>query len=240
MGIVVSATKVVTVNDAHQNGVDTSVEANPTFGKLKGIRLIHVYSRNHKGDRRDDGNPLMHALKARRGFSIAPFWAQQLMTRARQILEKVKEDLQGFDYCMPIPSSSPFCAQFAALVSDVSGVQLLDPSFLRKRQVGELLADARAAPPRMRPGLRGAFASQLHAWEQMDPTAVYQAKDIDLGLRPFFGAFALPGNPPELRGKRVLIVDDLFASGSSLLSVREILQNQLGAEVAGVCFLSGV
>ncbi len=91
----------------------------------------------------------------------------------------------------------------------------------------------------MRPGLRGAFASQLHAWEQMELTAVYQAKSIDVGLRPFFGAFALAGEPPELRDKRVLVVDDLFASGSSLLSVREIVQHQLGAEVADVCFLSG-
>ncbi|WP_156453493.1 hypothetical protein [Methylobacterium sp. CCH5-D2] len=147
MGIEVSATKVVTVNDAHQNGVDTSVEANPTRGRLKGIRLTHVFSRNRKGGRRDDGNPLMHALKGRRGYSIMPFWEQQLLTRAEHILAKASEDLQGFDHCMPIPSSSAFCARFAALVSAASGAPLLDPSFLCKRQVGELLAEARAAPP---------------------------------------------------------------------------------------------
>lgn len=240
MGIEVSATKVVTVNDAHQNGVDTSVEANPTHGRLKGIRLTHIFSRNRKGDRRDDGNPLMHALKGRRGYSIMPFWEQRLLTRAKRILAKVSEDLQGFDHCMPIPSSSPFCARFAALVSAASGAPLLEPSFLCKRQVGELLAEARAAPPKMRPGLKGAFTSQLHAWEQMDPASIYQAKDIDVSLRQFFGAFALTGDPPEVRGTRILVVDDLFASGSSLLAVREILQNQLGAEVACVCFLSGV
>ncbi|BCM87713.1 hypothetical protein mvi_61740 (plasmid) [Methylobacterium indicum] len=80
------------------------------------------------------------------GYSIMPFWEQQLLTRAERILAKVSGDLQGFDHCMPIPSSSPFCARFAALVSAASGAPLLEPSFLCKRQVGELLAEARAAP----------------------------------------------------------------------------------------------
>ncbi|BCM87711.1 hypothetical protein [Methylobacterium indicum] len=79
MGIEVSGTKVVTVNDAHQNGVDTSIEANPTHGRLKGIRLTHVFSRNRKGDRRDDGNPLMHALKGRRGEPLRVFRRLQLL-----------------------------------------------------------------------------------------------------------------------------------------------------------------
>ena len=233
--------KAVSINDQHENGVDTSVQGNPTRGRLKAVPLIHVFRRNLKGRRQDDdGNPLIHALKGRRGFTITLFWEQQLMTRARHILGKVAEDLRGFDQCMPMPSSSPFCARFAAEVAQVAGAPLLPPTFLRKKRVGEVLQELAANPPRLRPALKGPFTSQLHAWQGLDANADYQAKDVPLNLRYLVSPFALQGASPDITGQRILIVDDLFATGSSMLAVREILQNQLGAEVAGVYFLSGV
>lgn len=239
MGIEVSADKVVTLNDQHQNGVDTSVDGNPTKGRFRGITLLHVFSRNQRGARRDDGNPLIHALKGRKGFSIVAHWRGQVMARSKAILEKAAEQLEGFDYVVPMPSSSPFCAEFAALVAQVCGAEILEPSFLRKRRVGEVLAEAKASPPNAGRDKR-ALASLLYAWERTNPEAIYQAKDVDVRLRLLFNAFALEGEAPELQGKRVLIVDDIFATGSSLASVREIVGNQLGAEVSAVFFLSGV
>lgn len=240
MGIEVSAAKVVTINDQHENGVDTSIAGNPIFGKFKGITLIHVFSRNQKGSRRDDGNPLIHALKGRRGFSITEFWKGRLMARARTILASAPNSLEGFDYCLPMPSSSPFCTEFAAAVSAASGAPILDSSFLRKRTVGELLADIEANPPKVRESAKGAFKSQLHAWQGMDPTATYQAKDVNVALREHFPPFVSVGDLPDVAGKRVLVVDDVFATGTSLASVREIVQNQLDAQVSAIFFLSGV
>lgn len=240
MGIEVSAANAVTINDQHENGVDTSVEGNPTEGRLDSIVLLHVFSRNKMGPRRDDGNPLVHALKARRGFSILPFWKNQIMARAKAILEKAGDNLQGFDFVMPMPSSSPFCAEFAAMVSEVCGAPILPPTFLRKRQVAELLAETKANPPKARGQQKRALASQLYIWERMNPEAFYQAKDVDIHLRPFFNAFALDGDAPDIDGRRVLIVDDIFATGSSLVSARAILEYELGAQVSAVFFLSGV
>lgn len=239
MGIEVSNTKAVSINDQHENGVDTSVHGNPTRDRIKAIPLIHVFRRNYKGTRQDDGNPLIHALKGRRGFTITPFWEGQVMSRARRILAEVAMDLQGFDHCMPMPSSSPFCARFAAEVAQVANAPLLPPTFLRKKRVGEVLQELAARPPRLRPAQRGPFASQLHAWQGLDANADYQAKDVPLNLRHLVGPFALQGPPPGIRGQRILVVDDLFSTGSSILAAREILQNQLGGQVSGVCFLSG-
>jgi len=240
MGIEVSADKVVTLNDQHQNGVDTSVDGNPAKGRFRGIQLLHVFSRNQRGARRDDGNPLIHALKGRRGFSIAAHWQSQVMCRAKAILEKAAEQFQGFDYVLPMPSSSPFCAEFAELVAQATCAPILNPDFLRKRRVEEVLAETKANPPKVVGRLKTALASQLYAWEKTNPKAIYQAKDVDVGLRRFFNAFALEGEAPDLQGKRVLIVDDVFATGSSLASLREIVGNQLGAEVSAVFFLSGL
>jgi len=239
MGIEVSNTKVVSINDQHENGVDTSVHGNPTRDRLKAIPLIHVFRRNFRGTRQDDGNPLIHALKGRRGFTITPFWEQQVMSRTRRILAEVADDLQGFDHCMPMPSSSTFCTRFAAEVSQVAGAPLLPPTFLRKKRVGEVLQELAANPPRLRPAQKGPFTSQLHAWHGLDPNADYQAKDVPLNLRHLVSPFMRQGTPPNVGGQRILVVDDLFATGSSILAAREILQNQLGAQIAGVCFLSG-
>ena len=161
------------------------------------------------------------------------------MARAQDILGKAAAELQDFDFILPMPSSSPFCAEFAAMVAAVSGAPILAPDFLRKRRVGEVLADIKANPPNVG-RYKTAFASQLHALEHTNPDIIYQAKAVDVGLRAFFNAFALDGDAPDLAGKRVLIVDDIFATGSSLASVREIVGNQLGAQVSAVFFLSGV
>lgn len=238
MGIDISTAKAVSINDTHENGVDTSLERNPTGGRLQGIPLFHVFKRNYKGKRRDDGNPLIHALKGRSGFTITPFWKAQLMRRADIILGKLSGDLKDFDCCVPIPSSSPFCTEFAARVSDCAGIPLLMPCFLRKRSVGEVLHDSTTSPPKLRPAQRGAFTSQLNTWKATDLSAPFQAKHVDTSIRTLFDAFALTGEPPDLEKKRVLMVDDLLATGSSALSVRNVLANQLGAKVVYISFLS--
>lgn len=49
MGIEVSAQKVVTINDQHENGVDTSVDGKPSRGRFKGI-AYSIYSAAISGD----------------------------------------------------------------------------------------------------------------------------------------------------------------------------------------------
>jgi hypothetical protein len=239
MGIDVSDKKAVSLNDKHENGVDTSIGGNPSKGRLKGIEFVHIFSRNQKGSRRDDGNPLIFALKGRRGFSITPFWEKQIMKRAEAILTSAGAEFTEIDYCLPVPSSSSFCGKFAALVAHVLEKPILDPSFVRKKRVGEILSEIKVAPPKVRPALKTAYTSQLHAWQQIDPLAEYEAKEVDMSLRLLFNMFVCEGEVPDIAGKKVLVVDDLFATGSSVVSMREIVQNQLGARVKSVCFLSG-
>lgn len=239
MGIDVSDKKVVSINDTHQNAVDTSLDGNPSRGHLKGIPLVHVFRRNHNGVRRDDGNPLIFALKGLRGFSMTPFWQTQLMNKATNILSSVSQEYADFDYCMPVPSSSPFCGKFAALVAHTLEKPILEPTFLRKKRVGEVLEEVKKNPPRIRKGLTVAFTSLLNTLEQTDPLVEWQAKEVDPSIRSLFHTFTVEGDTPDLADRRVLLVDDLFATGSSILSVRQIVQNELGASVSAICFLSG-
>jgi hypothetical protein len=154
-------------------------------------------------------------------------------------LASVREEYVDIDYCLPVPSSSSFCGKFAALVAHVLEKPILDPTFVRKKRLGELLSEIEVNPPKVRPALRTAYTSQLHAWQNNDPFAEYEAKEVDMSLRLLFNMFIREGEAPDIVEKKILIIDDLFATGSSVVSMREILQNQLGARVKSICFLSG-
>jgi len=239
MGISVTG-RAVSVNDTHEEGVDTSVVGNPTSKIFQGIELHHLFSRSGKTGRKDDGNPLIHAMKGRDGFTITPFWKAQLMKRADLILGKVKTNFAGFTHCMPIPSSSPFCSDVANLVAQRLGLPILEPNFFRKKTVQEMLSGLEAHPPKVRKGQKTAYNGQLNTWQSLPGATVCEAKHVDTSVRLLFNFFLLLPDAPRLDGQRIVIVDDILSSGSSVLSVRDIASNQLGAEVAYVSFLSGM
>lgn len=240
MGISVSVGKVVSINDAHEEGVDTSPEGNPTRRVFKGINLHHIFSRSGKTGRPDDGNPLIHALKERNGFSITPFWKGRIMSRAGQIVDAMALEAAAFDFCLPIPSSSAFCEEIADLVSGKLKRPLLAPDFFRKKSTFEMLQGLRAAPPKVRKGARSSYTTQLNSWQSLPADTICEAKHVDTTIRLYFDFFIAQGKQPNLQNKKIMIVDDIFSSGSSVLSVRNIVQNQLGAEVSYISFLSGL
>ncbi len=213
--------------------------SNPTRGRKGGISTLHVFKRNYLGGRDwDDGNPLIHALKDTGSYRILPFWRTQFDARARNILTKCLEELQRHDYLLPTPSSSPFCGRFTTMVSDISGVPILDSAFLVKKTVGEVLEDIRATPPKLKRSQQDAFDDELDQLGRIEPDQTYQTKLVANNVRTLFHFFKVKGDTPPVSGQRILVVDDLLATGSSLFSIREILQNRHGASVSYLSYLS--
>lgn len=200
---------------------------------------MHIFRRNQRGGRADDGNPLIYAVKKLNSFTITRHWESWLFRRALDIVTKQKADLAGFNVCIPVPSSSPFCGRFADLIADHLGIDVIVPDFLQKRTIGDVLAEALANPPKVRRGLQDPFAKQLQTWGAVNGAATYQAKDVPVALRKLFKPLEATGEAPNLQGFKVLIVDDLFATGSSLLTMRELLEGLGADEVGALCFLSG-
>ena len=97
-----------------------------------------------------------------------------------------------------------------------------------------------AHPPKVRKSQKTAYNGQLNTWQALPDATICEAKNVDTNIRLLFDFFLLLPDAPRLDGQRILIVDDIFSSGSSVLSVREIVSNQLGAEVGYVSFLSGM
>ena len=100
-----------------------------------------------------------------------------------------------------------------------------------------MLADVESAPMKGKPGNLGSYKSQLNIWQNASPDVICKAKTVDTAIRPLFRFLAPIDDVPNLAGQRILVVDDIMSSGSSLLSAREILVNQFDVEVTGVTFL---
>ena len=239
MGIDVSNAKAVSVNEHHEHGVDTSLEGNPSSARLGKLPLVHVFRRNQRGHIDGDGNPLIYALKGLRGYSITLHWERWLFRRAIEILAKEPELLARFEVCIPIPSSSSLCSRFAAVVAEHLEIPLIVPDFIRKRTVGTVLADARENRPRMRPGQIGDFDTQLEIWAATDGLALYKAKDIPVSIRMLFQPLETVADAPDLHRQKVLVVDDLYATGSSIESMRNLLAHRNAGELGALCLLSG-
>jgi len=239
LGIDVSASKFVTINDHHQHGVNTLVDKNPTRGRIGGIETLHVFKRNHLGNRDyDDGNPLIHALKGTGRYQIQMYWRQQFHNRANNILESCLAEIEKHDFLLSTPSSSPFCMEFTKQVSELSKVSILDSRFLKKQTVKEVLQNIHNNPPKVKRSLETTFKDEVAKLGRTEPNNVFQTKLVANRVRTLFRFFKVVGTVPNIQDKRIMIVDDLLATGSSLFSMREILQNQHGASVSFLSYLS--
>ncbi|MEE7441084.1 phosphoribosyltransferase [Methylobacterium oryzae] len=231
--------RTVTLNPSHENRVVTAVASNPSRSTVGSIHVINVFRRTKTGDADRDGNPLIYALKGINGYTILPFWRARIMGLATQILASVGAELAAFDYVLAVPSSNAFCLDFAVFVSGTTGVPLLPSTFIQKKTVGQMLAGFSTIPATVRRQDRQAFGRQLKEWRQLPPGSAVSMKLISPFVRPHLDPFTTAGPIPALAGTRILIVDDLLSSGSSIASVAGILQAQ-GAAVSALCFLSGI
>lgn len=242
MGINISGTNFVTLDHTHQRRVDTSIENNPTRDNIGDLVAYHIFRRNKDGDPDRDGNPLVKAMKGMGGYRVIPLYRDQVMTRAREVLMKFSGQLE-VDMVMPMPSSYGLSQEVAELVCQVTGREYLSPSFIRKRTIAEMLAEYDGnVPDHLNSRLTKFYKDQLYTWKRMKPGQYVSMKEIETKIRTCFQPLVLGGhNVPNIEGSRVLVVDDLMASGSSLASVSSVLVNGTGCSVPfAVCFLSSL
>lgn len=238
LGINVYKNRSVVLDHSHQDMVDTSIEGNPTVGTISGLQLHYVFRRKATRGHDRDGSPLVYALKEMHGYRMQPMYHTMLYSRAEEILAKFVGDL-GVDLLMDVPSSKSLCRTFAARVAQVSGIPLVQSTFLRKRTVAEVLEVVDADFPVIaREPDQHAFKRELGKLRRADVDTDFQMKEVSKPMRCYFQPFIVDGVVPALGGQRIALVDDLVSSGTSIVSVAECLR-QTGAIVErGVCLLS--
>ncbi|GAA0023133.1 phosphoribosyltransferase family protein [Bradyrhizobium sp. B024] len=241
MGINISNDKYVALDNTHEKRVNTCVNDNPTSTKCGDVVVHHVFRRNKTGDADRDGNPLAYALKGMNGYRIMPMYRNMIWARAKEILVKCDE-LKGADYVMPMPSNYGFAAEFAQLVCDATGIPLLGCGFLRKKTIAEMLDQyGEVIPGDLSEARKKDYKRQLHTWRGMKPGQMVSMKEIDTKIRKYFDPFEIGDGVPDIKNQKILVVDDIVSSGSSMTSMTELLKAGTGCEIhRAVSFLSGL
>ena len=79
--------KKVSINLNHENGLDTSIDGNPTFYKVGDIDVISIFKR--KKYLKSDGNPLLYDLKGLNDWKLENFDVKLLLKQFIRISEKI-------------------------------------------------------------------------------------------------------------------------------------------------------
>ncbi len=203
------------------------------------IDVTHIFKRNRTGDADRDGNPLIYALKGMKGYRIQDAEKARFMERATQLCRSI-EYIEA-DMIVAVPSSKPFCVEFARMISAALDVEIFEEAFIAKSTVNDALVQARRSRPDIgNRSVRKSYNRQLAAWEKMSADRLVSMKEIDTKVRGYFKPFVLSRTPEQLIGKRILLIDDLMSSGTSMRTCSRLMVDEGIDARQGLFFLSGI
>jgi len=239
MGIEVTK-KIVTVTGNHERLVVTSTLRNPTTSLLpNGMEVHSIFQRTRVGDKENDGNPLIYALKRRFGFSIPVSSIKTLRKDGETILKSILQN-KVYDFIVPIPSSSPISRMLCRRIVKLQGRHTRSLPCLKKATIRDVLASL--PEPAMVPARhRRDFVSQLNMWQRTSPGALVEMKVVGHTIRKYVSPFvADPNLLLRCSQGAVLLVDDLCSSGTSLEAAEKLIAQHRPRVLRAVCLLSQI
>lgn len=218
MGIEVSSAEMVSICDAHERLVNTSPNQLPGHLHLKlpqfqaQLAVTYLFARLPRAQR-EKSSALPAALKQTGGFKISKGDRLALLRRAIRIGSHECSSLQC-DAIVPMPSTSDLVPRICRVLRArlPNHPPILD--LLKKRSNAEVLAVA--------PGIHKISEPQHELYRKecwrlarLTGTRPFEAKRVPVQLRRYFSHLELREQPilPNIRS--LLIVDDVFSTGSS-------------------------
>lgn len=235
MGIDVSATRVVTYNPDHQQRVVTDISRMPPVTDLNGLKVVSIFQRSIVAQDDLDGNPLIYALKGKFGYSMPYASFREILGCAAAILPGALADFD-YDMVVPLPSSSKVAAIFAKRAARARGNCPILHCF-DKATFGQALASARPIA-QVQKRHRRDYKAQLGQLQKASTLATFEMKRVKLSLRPYFTPLVGNGLAAHAAGARILFVDDILGSGSSLIAANAALQPYGPASMAAITIMS--
>ncbi|MBS0057794.1 phosphoribosyltransferase [Yersinia sp. Marseille-Q3913] len=227
MGFTVDvANRLVTVDHSHNNYSVTTPAGNPTVLTLSnGLKVTSIFSRTKgkKGKRgvKDppgDNSPMLYALKG----------MHQLQTTRRAVMDLPVYVAAGFqwDWLLPLPSSSNLTALFANRVCSRSGVGVCHHGAMVKISAQQVLKNLEAL--QIKATDRSAIREAVNRFIKYNsPQTAFQIKAISrTSLRPYINPLMWGHLPAVVPPRRVLLIDDMVTTGTSLVCASDILRHR--------------
>jgi phosphoribosylpyrophosphate synthetase len=232
-------TKRISYASSHNRRVVTDDVHNPVVQVVGDLPVISIFRRVKTGDSARDGNPLIYALKRKYGYSLQYSCAVELREVAMRIIAKIVTAIGPCDAVIPMPSSSNVAGYVAKSLARGCPNGLASIPRFRKATVADALARMKPLQ-NVDPKLRRDYGAQLRNMRRLPSGTLVQMKIIDPHIRHLIPAVVPLAPLQDLSGRRIVLVDDLLSTGSTLLSAREHLSTVGPTKVIGVCLLSSL
>ncbi|MCL6417882.1 phosphoribosyltransferase [Aestuariirhabdus sp. Z084] len=235
MGIDISGTREISINESHDHRLVTCPSKNPKISKINGLKISSIYRRTKTGDFARDGNPFIYALKQKSGYSISKHELAKFSPSFYSILEKVLED-QSADFVVPMPSTHNIATILARRVARNCGGELIT-DFMLKQTIGSVLEqfDLSAVHPKHKKEVK----AQLATYRKLPPHAQISLKKVPNKIRQYFSPVIINSNYNDLGRKgKVILVDDLLSTGTTLSAAKKLVVEYGGDCDMAVCLLS--
>lgn len=237
MGIYVDSNKRVFYTNEHHNLVSTCTNNNPTTIKLDDVRIHSIFKRMRTKEHDGDGNPLIYALKNKKGFTISKSEIKKFFTDMNTIIDKICLN-KNYDLLI-VPPSNHKIASFLAKKIARKCTWNYSPVFFRKATAYEVIEEVHLSS--IRNDHQKEVKKVLATLKNLGDTP-FTMKEVPNNIRKYFNPLKIASDPCELEGiHNVLIVDDLLSTGSTIVKASELIRSiKSDINVEGLCLLGAL
>lgn len=242
LGILVNDNKVVTFTSETEQLVNTSLDANPNHHNLNDLIVHSVFKRLYSRQG-GDGNPLIYALKGQKGFSISLKECGKFNPNISKILHNLMHE-KDYDIILTMPSSHKIVERFAKKINRITKDRcILINDIFSKKTIREVYSDLQNLPltPKNKKDII-ALRRSIERDLTNKPNKAFSMKEVATKDRMFIRPLKI--NPTqiekvtEMKGKSILLVDDLLASGTTLTSAYNLLKEmEISEQIEAICLL---
>lgn len=246
MGLNVIDNNVFFVED-HQKLLNTSKITKPWINDVppKG-KTLKVYSlfqrrRSNRGEKGGDGNPLIYALKGhkehivccREMVKLKPFFDHNLSVCIKYL---------DFDVVVLSPSSYGIASFLFTRLVKLEVNAIFCQEVFEKVTNKDIIAQIKSnILGKQTPKNRRYYTSLLNRLEK-NPDLIFSMKDVRPQYRKGLLVYKFTDvfNNEMVKNKKILLIDDLLATGSSLLTAQELLVGAGVKTVSALCIFSAL
>ena len=230
--------------DHHENAhLNTGINGNPTEIPFRGMTVHCVFQRlfHSAKEARDrhtrslgDNCPLIYALKGKDGLSVSITSIKLLNASIPVLVDTISAKVfDKVDVVVPMPSSSDLAKILARRIARRNSLVMRTDLLVKSSNLqASVRAKALTAPGNR--ALSYGEANELKVIVRnlhRTAAAPYAAKEVKTRFRKYFDPLKLsPAVEQYPEGTRFLLVDDLMATGETLLAAQELLTGAGGAE----------
>jgi hypothetical protein len=227
LGFVVEANGLVRVEHNINNYGATTPNRNPTNAKTRcennPLRVFSIFLRRSYGGAgkgKGDNCPFIYAVKGKQNlhvnYSSIKFLNHSMIDILKKFSEQQERDKIKYDLIIPMPSSHQISNILASRLSLYLPDSVIEPGLFRKSTSEDVRGQVEGIP-------HGARINIINAINKaVESNKNFSLSDVDTQNRKYI--FPIEKVAEMKSVKRVLLVDDLFATGTTLITAKNLIK----------------